>query len=234
MYKKEIIRRCENKESISEISKNLGYDRKTVRKYIKQIQDIVNQEDPITEVEVEDKMILVIKDYKPKANRKRDIFEAYYDEIKELIVEKGLKVKSAYKVTIERHSLEGKVSINTFRRFVKERDIIGGSNQITCRMEVDPGKQIQVDYAKVGTLYDPISQSSRSVYVFIGILSHSRHKYAEFVYKQDTKSFISSHIRMFEYFGGVPEHILIDNLNPTCRFHPEKAVTFRIKRSRNL
>lgn len=50
------------------------------------------------------------------------------------------------------------------------------------------------------------------VYAFIGTLSSSRHKYAEFVFKQDQKSFVESHIKMFRFFSGVTKTIALDNL----------------------
>jgi transposase len=37
-------------------------------------------------------------------------------------------------------------------------------------------------------------------------------KYVEFVFRQDQQSFVRSHIKMFEFFGGVSEEILLDNL----------------------
>ena len=43
-------------------------------------------------------------------------------------------------------------------------------------------------------------------------LSYSRMSYYELVLSQDTKNFLKCHINAFEYFGGVPEVIRIDNL----------------------
>ena len=51
-----------------------------------------------------------------------------------------------------------------------------------------------------------------TVYAFIATLSHSRHKFVDFVYKQDQQSFVASHVKMFNYFDGVPKRLVIDNL----------------------
>jgi transposase len=123
-----------------------------------------------------------------------------------------LKVKTAFEVIEERHGIKGKSSINTFRRFVRDKGIKESKPQITCRIEVAPGEEIQIDYCKVGKARDKESGKDRSVYAFMSNLSHSRNKYIEYVYKQDTRSFVSSHVKMFKYFGGVPKRILIDNL----------------------
>lgn len=52
----------------------------------------------------------------------------------------------------------------------------------------------------------------RNVYAFIGILSHSRYKFIEFVYTQDQKSFVGSHTRMFAFYGGTARCLVVDNL----------------------
>ncbi|MHB8931079.1 MAG: hypothetical protein ACYC5R_10840 [Melioribacteraceae bacterium] len=67
-------------------------------------------------------------------------------------------------------------------------------DQTTCRLEYAPGNQIQIDYAKVGTVIDPLSGKRKTVYAFIGTLSYSRHKYVEFVYSQNQQSFVNSHV----------------------------------------
>lgn len=64
----------------------------------------------------------------------------------------------------------------------------------------------------MGKLYDPQTGKIRTLYAFIGTLSYSRHKYVEFVFSQNQRSFVESHIRMFRYFGAVPKIITTDNL----------------------
>ncbi len=54
--------------------------------------------------------------------------------------------------------------------------------------------------------------TKKTVYAFIATASYSRHKYVEFVFSQDQKNFIASHVGMFECFGGVFEMINLDNL----------------------
>ena len=213
MELREIVRRWQNKQSISEISRTMGYDRKTVRKYLKQIQsEGITQDEKISEREEIENLCERIKTERKSNEGKRGILERYKEEIGRLIKEEELKISTAYEILNQREEIKGKLGISTFRRYVKASGIQMEKRQITCRMEVEPGKQIQVDYAKVGTLYDPIEKKKKTVYAFIGTLSHSRHKYAEFVYSQNKISFVNSHIRMFKYFSGVAEHIKIDNL----------------------
>jgi transposase len=70
----------------------------------------------------------------------------------------------------------------------------------------------QIDYAKVGLLLDPEVDKKKTVHAFITTLSFSRHKFVEFTFKQNQQSFVSSHVNMFEFFGGVPHRLSLDNL----------------------
>jgi transposase len=142
----------------------------------------------------------------------QQILTPYLDEITKLINDRNnpLKPKIAFEVMCERHDLA--VSYSSFKRFVRANQITISPHTSTCRIEVAPGSEVQVDYAKMGLLYDPLTRKNRTVFAFIATLSCSRYKYVEFVYKQDQQSFVASHVHMFESFNGVPLRILLDNL----------------------
>jgi len=121
-----------------------------------------------------------------------------------------------YKVICERHNL--KVGYSSFKRFVKANHIcLPSPLKATCRIEVPPASETQIDYGRMGLLFDPITRSNRVVHAFIATLSYSRHKYVEFVYSQNQQSFIASHVNMFEFFAGVTERINLDNLKDAIR-----------------
>jgi transposase len=123
-----------------------------------------------------------------------------------------MKPKTAFKVLCARHDFTGKVSYTSFKRFVRRNQLVLNVKEITCRIETDPGDELQVDYCKAGMLYDAAEKRMRTVYAFIGTLSFSRHKFVEFVFRQDQQSFVSSHVKAFNYFGGTPRRIVLDNL----------------------
>jgi transposase len=70
----------------------------------------------------------------------------------------------------------------------------------------------------------------RQAYCFVMTLSYSRHQYAELVFDQKMETWIGCHRRAFEFFGGVPEEIVIDNLKAAVlragprQPDPERAV----------
>lgn len=212
---KEILRRIQSGQSINFISKQTGRDRKTIRKYLNLIKQegIEPSEIKTNDSELVEKITGIVESTK-RISYKQEVFSEYREEIEDLInnPKHRLKIKSAFEVISKRHNLEGKTSYSSFKRYLREAHISYKNIKVTCRIETPPGNQIQVDYGKVGMLYDPSLKRKRSVYAFIGTLSNCRHKYVEFVYKQDQKSFVESHVNMFNFFGGVTETIVIDNL----------------------
>jgi len=211
----EIFRLWQAGYSIRKINKTTGYDRQKISGYIKLFSSKgINREDSAVTRE----MIRELSKNQPFFNeRKKEkvaLLENHISEIKDLIANKvaPVKPKTAFEIIQRRHNLEQRISYTTFKRFAKENNITKQPKLTTCRIEVDPGAQVQIDYAKAGLIHDPESGKRRAVYVFIGTLSYSRHKYVEYVFSQNQKSFVQSHINMFKYFGGVPKVITLDNL----------------------
>lgn len=196
----EIIRRWKDGQSITYIAKVLDYDRKTVRKYLSS-----------NSCSIENKTITELSG---RPAKKQKLLEPYLDEITNLVTNKvnSLKPKTAFEVICLRHDLSGKISYSSFKRFVRAHGISLFPDRSTCRIEVKPASQLQVDYGKMGLLRDPLTGKRRTVYAFVGTLSFSRHKYVEFVFRQNQQSFVNSHVKMFHEFRGVPKTIVIDNL----------------------
>jgi len=146
--------------------------------------------------------------------KKQKCLKNYLEEFKQLVSDKTnpLKPKSAFEVLSERYGFSDSISYTTFKRFARKHGINKQNSVYTCRVEIPAGSQIQIDYGKTGYIFDHHLNKRRTVYAFIATLGYSRHKYVEFVFSQNQKSFVESHIRMFNYFGGLTETIRIDNL----------------------
>jgi len=76
----------------------------------------------------------------------------------------------------------------------------------------DPGETAEVDFGYLGLVKDSITGAMKKAYVFIMTLCYSRQAYYGVTYDQSVKSFINAHINAFNYFGGIPKRIKIDNL----------------------
>ncbi len=75
------------------------------------------------------------------------------------------------------------------------------------------GEEVQVDYAgqKV-PIVDPETGEFREAEIFIGVLGASGLIYAEAQWSQSLPNWTRAHVRMFDYFGGVPKLVIPDNL----------------------
>lgn len=80
------------------------------------------------------------------------------------------------------------------------------------RIETVPGEEAQVDFGTAGKLLDPRDGQLKKAWVFVMTLSWSRHQYVEFVFDQEVATWLRCHRHAFEYFGGIPRRLVIDNL----------------------
>ena len=74
-----------------------------------------------------------------------------------------------------------------------------------------PGECLQVDWGKLFDVIDPATKKKKAVWIFIGILGHSRFEMARVVECLDYESTIQLLISMFEEMGGIPRKVTSDN-----------------------
>ncbi len=80
----------------------------------------------------------------------------------------------------------------------------------TVRFETAPGQQAQVDWGYFGFIDH--QGRRRRLYAFVMTLGWSRMLYVEFTVSTDAAWWLRGHLHAFHYFGGVPAEVLHDNL----------------------
>jgi transposase len=213
----ETLRRWAEGQPLLTIAASVGCDRKTVRSYVELARTLgLDRADFVPERKEE-----ILPRLQEAATRRvhakatgQMLLEGHLEEILRLINDDDnpLKPKTAFQVIARRYELMGKVSYSSFKRLARARQISVKPRRTTCRIETRPGDQTQIDYAKMGLLWDPLEKRRRVVYAFIATLSFSRHKFIQFVFSQDQTSFTQSHVDMANWFGGVTSVLTIDNL----------------------
>ena len=121
-----------------------------------------------------------------------------------------MKAKTAWIVIRDRHGLAGKTSYESFKRFVRDRRLCHGRPGPTVRIEVEPGAELQVDYAKMGTW--AVGVKNRVVYAFIATLSYSRLPFVLFGTSQNQVSFATAIAAALSFYDGSPARLNLDNL----------------------
>ncbi|MCA9759569.1 MAG: IS21 family transposase, partial [Candidatus Eisenbacteria bacterium] len=101
----------------------------------------------------------------------------------------------------------------------------------TMRQVHRSGEKIFVDFSgKRPEIVDPETGELRQVELFVGAFGASHFFYAEAVPSQELPHWIAAHVRMFEYFGGVSQVLVPDNLKSgvraPCRYEPEVNRTY--------
>lgn len=101
-------------------------------------------------------------------------------------------------------------SYSSIRRFV--RILEPKQPEAFARIETTPGQEAQVDFGYAGRMLDPQTGQMRKAWAFVMVLACSRHQYVEFVWDQSLSTWLLLHRHAFEFFGGVPKRIVLDNL----------------------
>lgn len=170
-------------KSIREIARNLGISRNTVRTYL--------------------------RSEKPFIYQRRTRVASKLDPYKKQIIE---RIKEAHPIRIpatviyreiRKQGYQGKERIVQY--FLRELYEENQPKEQLVRFETPPGKQMQVDWT--------ILQGGKNrLLAFAGVLGYSRSAYVEFVFSETLDMLLKCHENSFEYFGGVPEEILYDNM----------------------
>ncbi len=192
------------------IAKSLATARNTIKKFINEAIQLGLIRGVSTVVEIDEvaaKMEAARNLPILKNGHSHAILAPYHEQLKEWRTIPDMTVMQMYRLLKEKGITIGETSIRRYLAayFPKEPDI-------TVVLTTVPGRQAQVDFGYVGMMSDPILQHERRAYAFVMTLSHSRYRFVRFVFRQDVETWIDCHIRAFEFFGGVPETILLDNL----------------------
>jgi transposase len=120
-------------------------------------------------------------------------------------------------------------SYSSIRRFV--RTLEPKLPDATARVETAPGEEAQVDFGYAGRMLDPQTGQLRKAWAFVMVLAWSRHQYVEFVWDQSVATWLLLHRHAFEFFGGVPKRIVLDNLKAAitkaCWDDPQVQLAYR-------
>ena len=88
------------------------------------------------------------------------------------------------------------------------------------------GEKLFVDYAgQTVEVIDPHTGEVCTAQIFIAVLGASNYTYAEATWTQTLPDWTGAHVRAFQFFGGVSEVVVPDNLRSgvsrACRYEPD-------------
>jgi len=187
------------------ISRNLGVHRKTVKTYRQwaQTQGLLAGDLPAMETLQQLAKATLITSPPPQNHSSVEPYQELVVKLRRENVE-----MAAIWERLKERGYEG--SYDAVWRFVRKLE--PHTPAATVRVETKPGVEAQVDFGYAGKMLDPKTGKLRKTWAFVMILSWSRHQYVEFVFDQKVATWLLCHRHAFQFFGGVPKRVVIDNL----------------------
>ena len=217
-----LITLLKNEISQSEISRKAKIDRKTIRKYGRQINGTSSSANADSGFPAEAKVATGLNDGKvqnppprPPANfwkearipfHARSACEPHRPWIEQQ-VRLGRNAMSIYQDLVEQFSFTHRY--NSVKRFV--RGLRRKDPEQYDRLEFLPGEECQVDYGQGAK-----TLSDKGKYIrprlFVMTLKYSGRSFRKVIWKSGQEAWARLHEEAFRYFGGCPKYVVLDNL----------------------
>jgi len=113
-----------------------------------------------------------------------------------------------------------------YTRFCQDYGDYIVANNLTKRINHKAGVSCEVDWSgpTIGKgLVDPTTGAVSKIYLFVGVLPFSQKAYFEPTLDMKERTWLRCHVHMFEYWGGVPERCICDNLKAGVLKHPREG-----------
>jgi transposase len=203
---RELIRRVQAGDTDRRVARDMGLARKTVAKYRAWAEPEGLLSGPLPDAaELQARLDRSLPAVPPP--RGESSVEPHRERVADLR-RQGVECRAIHQRLKEETGFKG--SYAAVYRFV--RSLEPRTPEACVRVETAPGEEAQVDFGYAGLMFDPRDRMLRRAWAFVMILSFSRHQYIEFVFDQSVGTWLRCHRRAFEWFGGVPRRVVLDNL----------------------
>ena len=120
---------------------------------------------------------------------------------------KGVPINIIFDEQVEQNRVP--VQYPAFWKQIRKRAPVMDATMVRVFQE---GERAEIDYCDGINIVDVRTGEIIETELFVGVLCASRYAFAEFTLSQKSADFLSSHVRMFEFFGGCPQVVSPDNL----------------------
>ena len=170
-----------DKLSITQIAKELGLASGTAEKWVKKER------------------------YEERKKRKvPKVLDPYEERIRQLLASHNYTATQLFQMIKKEGYTGGYTVVKKYVCLVRPP-----SKKAYLTLSFAPGEAAQVDFGDCGTI--PVGNTMRKLSAFVMVLCHSRMIYVEFILQQSLEHFLSCHRHAFQFFGGVPATIMVDN-----------------------
>lgn len=189
------------------IAQSVPCSRNTVAKVLKKAAEMgisYQLSDEQTDSVLEE--ILFPKENSGEYKRKPD-----YAYIHKELLKNGVSKKLLWTEYIEdcRQSGDEPLMYSQFCYYIQQDE---QKRRATMHINHKPGEQIEVDWAgDPAHIIDPDTGEVMEAYVFVGVMTYSQYVFAEAFINEKQRAWITAHVHMYEFFGGVTKILVPDN-----------------------
>lgn len=208
---KELLRRWAAGHSNRKIALATGADRATVARYVTVATEMALPRDrELDEAEIHEVAQRVQARALPDTSAEWSAVAAHRERIEEWLGRKRpLRLRKVHTLLVREHGITA--SYDTLRRFAM-REFGWRKKAPTIRLDDPPaGQEAQVDFGKMGPMFDPVAGRVRMLWALIITLSFSRYQFVWPTFAQTTEAVCEGLDRAWRFFPGMTATILPDN-----------------------
>jgi len=229
---REVLRRWSAGQSNRQIARETGTDRDTVGRYINAAKEagLVPAESHTPSDELVHQVARRVQARSlPERSQEWSSVAAHKDRIAQWLEGKRpLRLSKIHTLLVRDHGLDA--SYDTLRRFARH-ELGWHKKEPTVRVDdPPPGQEAQVDFGKMGLLYDADTGRTRVLWVLIVTLSFSRYQFVWPTFVQTTEAVCEGLERAWRFFGAMIRTIVPDNMKAIIKdpdaLHPVLAAAF--------
>lgn len=218
----DVLERLKRRESKSAVARATGYSRSTVRRYAAIARDLGWTPGDLVDPSggLEALAVEVSKRMRPVGehalSEAQQLLMVHKDQIRLWLKpaegeKRGLRLTKVHLLLARQGAL---VPYSTLHRFAIKHCGFGAAGRVTVRMaDVSPGELAEIDFGRLGLVYDPETHRKRAAWALVVVLVHSRHQYVHVTFTQTTRSVIEGLEDAWSFFGGVALRVVLDNLS---------------------
>ena len=205
---RELVLQLRKQPSDRAVAGKMKIHRQTVKHYRAwaKEQGLLEGEGPLPALGELEKLVQMTLPEKPPPQNVSSV-EPFRETVKDLRLQKT-EMTAIYERLAERGFTGSYSAVRRFVHALEPRP----KPEVFVRVECKPGQQAQVDFGYAGKMLDRQTGKLRKTWAFVMTLSFSRHQYVECVFDQTVATWLLCHRHAFEFFGAVPEEVVLDNL----------------------
>ncbi|MST32045.1 IS21 family transposase [Acidimicrobiaceae bacterium USS-CC1] len=214
---REVLRLWVRGESERAVARLSLVDRKTAKRYMvagAEVGVVVNGDEAQLTDEVIGRVCERVRPHRADGHGAGwETCKTHHDQLKTWLVDEGLTVVKAHQL-LTRRGVE--VPQRTLHRYALEELGVGRSARRRSTVPVadgEPGSELQVDFGKMGLIFDPETGRRRVVWAFIFTAVFSRHCFVWLSFNQTLETVIDGFEQAWSFFGGVFKVVIPDNMS---------------------